>query len=510
MSTSTTVIKNTGYLYVKMAITMLMSLYTTRLIFNGLGEKGFGIFNIIAGAIIMLSFLNGPMAQTTQRFLNYYGGSGQLNLQKKVFSTSFLLHATIGVFVCILLEIGFFFLFDLVLNIPKENIYAAKWVYQFTVISTFFSILSVPYEASLNAHENMFYFSFVGIFESLLKLLTALYIVQTGFDKLIVYGLFMAIISIIKVLLMRVYCLKKYEECKLSYGKGFDFSLVKEMTSFASWSFVGSIAGMASSQGSALVINNYFGVVINAAQGIANQLSGQLMNFSSNMIKALNPVIVKKEGANDRIKMLEASLTGSKISFIIMAFFAIPFIIEMPFILKLWLKNPPEYAIVFCRLLLIKSLFNQLGVTFGTAIGAVGNIKGMTIVYTLFTFSVLPFSYIAFKFGYDATYFYYIYMIIDIILLFISVGFMKKNCGMSIKFYFTDIFIKCISFAIFVAVVGYIFANLINNETTELLSVVAISCTLFTVGAYYLLLNKTERKILIILKEKLLKLLNRK
>ena len=466
-----------------------------------------GVFNIVGGTIAMLSFLSGPMAQSTQRFLNYYEGDGQKEQLKTVFNTSVFLNTGIGIIVCILLEIAYFFIFDSVLNLPKESIYAAKWVYQFTVISTLFTIISVPYEASLNAHENMFYFSFVGVFESALKLLTAIYVVRTGFDKLIIYGLLMAAISFVKVFIMRMYCVKNYNECKINLRKYYNSIMVKKMTSFAGWSFIGSIANLASSQGSAIVMNNFFGVRVNAAQGVANQLSGQLMSFSNNLIKALNPVIVKKEGANDRSKMLEATLTGSKLSFLIMAFFAIPFIIEMPYILSLWLKYPPEYAIVFCRLLLIRMLFNQLGVTFGTAIGAVGKVKGITLAYTILTFLVLPLCYFIFKLGFDAKAFYYIYMFVDFSLLFISVWFMKELCGMSVKFYISDVFVKCLVATITILLSCRILVTNINNSLLQLISVLIISSLLLLFGGYFYVLNKNERKILVGLKTKVMLLL---
>jgi len=503
MSTSATIVKNTGYLYGKMAITMFMSLYTTRLILNGLGEKDFGVFNIVGGTIAMLSFLSGPMAQATQRFLNYYEGDDQIEKLKTVFNTSFFLNTCIGIIICLFLEIAYFFIFDSVLSIPEESILAAKWVYQFTVISTLFTIISVPYEASLNAHENMFYFSVVGIIESVLKLGTALYVVQTGYDKLIIYGLLMATISFVKVFMMRLYCVKNYSETNLNVRKYFNKKMVKEMTSFAGWSFIGSIANLASSQGSAIVMNNFFGVRVNAAQGVANQLSGQLMSFSNNLIKALNPVIVKREGASDRNKMLEATLTGSKLSFLIMAFFFCSFMIKMPYILSLWLKTPPEYAIIFCRLLLIRMLFNQLGVTFGTAIGAVGKVKGITLSYTVLTFLVLPICYLFFKLGFDATTFYYIYLFADFILLGISVFFMKKLCGMSIKFFIIDVFIKCISITLIILSVSYTIISNIDNSLLQFIYILMVSSSLLVFGGYFFVMNRTEKQVLLNLKSKL-------
>ena len=237
MSTAKRVIKNTGFLYAKMGITMFISLYTTRLILNSLGASDFGVFNVVGGAIAMLGFLNAAMASATQRFMSYTEGEGNKEKQKQIFNISFVLHLMIGLFLGLILMIAGYFFFNGILNIEPERIFAAKVVYGSLIVSTMFTVMSVPYDAVLNARENMLYYSIVGIIESLLKLGVALVIVYYAGDKLILYGILMAIIPIVIMFIMRIYCHFNYEECTLSFRKYWDKSLMKEMTHFAGWNF---------------------------------------------------------------------------------------------------------------------------------------------------------------------------------------------------------------------------------------------------------------------------------
>ena len=219
MSVANRVIKNTGFLYAKMGITMFISLYTTRLILNALGAEDFGIFNIVAGVIAMLGFLNTSMASATQRFMSYSEGEGDSVKQMSIFNVSLTLHMAIALIVAIVLLISGYFFFNVVLNIPEERINSAHIIYYFMIASTVFTIMGVPYEAVLNAHENMLYFSIVGVIESFLKLAAAFVVVYTLSDKLIIYGALTAGITLVSTLIMRGYCHKNYQECVIQSYK---------------------------------------------------------------------------------------------------------------------------------------------------------------------------------------------------------------------------------------------------------------------------------------------------
>ena len=353
MNTVSRVIRNTGFLYMKMGVTMFVSLYATRLVLNALGVDDFGIFNMVAGVIAMLAFLNASMAAATQRFMSYAEGEGDPEKQKIVFNISVVLHLAIAVMVGILLYAAAPILFGHVLNIPEDRVFAARCVYWAMIASTVFGILGVPCEAMLNAHENMLYFAVIGVLESFLKLGAALLVVHVLADKLVLYGVLMAGISILAMTAMLVYCRRNYAECVIAPRRYWKRGVFREMGSFAGWNFTVSASSMLSEYGVGIVLNHFFGVALNAAQAVAQQINGQTMAFSGTMLKALNPVISKSEGAGNRGLMLRASLSGCKFAYLLMAVFQ-----------------------------LARTLLEQLFLSLGSAIYAEGNIRLYTLVKT--------------------------------------------------------------------------------------------------------------------------------
>lgn len=440
VSTSTRIIKNTGFLYIKMGITVFISLYTTRLILTSLGASDFGIFNIVGGAITMLGFLNSTMANATQRFMSYAEGEGSLDKKKKVFNMSMILHIIVAFVTGLILLGAMFPLFDNVFNILPERVFAAKVIYMSLIVSTIFTILNVPYDAVMNAHENMLYYSFIGVFEAILKLLVAFVCVYSSFDKLIVYGVLMAIIPFITLSVMKIYCHRKYDECVLSFCKFWDVKLIKNITFFSSWNFLTAISSLASVYGSGLVLNHFFGTILNAAQGIANQINGQMSSFSLNLMKAVNPVIVKRAGAKDMTAMNKATLAGCKFSTLLFIFFAVPFVLEMSYILKIWLKQVPDWTALFCCLQIIVSVICQTASSAATAIYAQGNIKWYTIYKSVMNLAPIIITYISYVLG-GGPYWLYVSMIIvwalggNIVIVYYA----NRLCGMSVKSFFIEV-----------------------------------------------------------------------
>lgn len=459
MSTSTRVIKNTSFLYAKMGVTMFISLYTTRLILNSLGASDFGIFNIVGGAIAMLGFLNGAMANATQRFMSFAEGAGEKNNERIIFNVSIVLHFILSIIVGLALIIAGLIFFNGILNIPKDRIFAAEVVYGSLITSTMFTIMTVPYDAAMNAHENMKYYAIIGIFESILKLLVAFITVYTLYDKLVVYGVLMAAIPFVTLTIMRIYCHRKYEECVISPKKYWDKPMIKKMTSFAGWNFTSSAASMVTQYGLGVMLNSFFGTILNAAMGVANQLSGMLMTFSNSMTKALSPVIVKSAGSGDKDMMIKSSLIGSKYSYYLLAFFAIPFIFEMPTILKIWLKNIPDWAILFCQLQLIRSLLEGTTGYISTMVNANGKIKGISISKSILSIMPLFLSFLSFYFN-GSPYWLYIWWIVcwGILNNLVSLYYANKICGLRYCVYFKHTFYPII----FVSFCSAITCSIIN------------------------------------------------
>ena len=487
------VVKNTGFLYARMAITVFISLYVTRLVLAALGVEDFGTFSVVGGAITMLTFLNAAMTAASQRFMSYARGEGNNHKQKNIFNVSVLLHFFIAIAVVLLLEGAGYIFFNGLLKINPERMHAAKLIYQFLIVSTFFTIISVPYDAVINAHENMFFVAVLGIIESLLKLGIALFITYTVFDKLISYGFLMALLAIFLLLIRRVYCHRKYEEVEINIRKYYSKPLFKEMTSFASWSFLGSSSSLISYYGQGIVVNMFFGTTVNAAQGISGQISGQLGAFAGTMMKALNPVIVKSEGAGDRKLMLKASIIGSKMSFFLLVIFYIPVIIEMPYIFGLWLKDVPEYAVIFCRLLLIRNLIEQLFLTLSSSIAAVGNIKKFQTFKVALNCLPIIVSYILFSFNYPPYSLYIVFLIYSICDAAIILYFAKKECGLSVTDFLCSIVLRCLAAFLIVSLFSIIPVNFVTEGFIRLLLVSSISTLFFVIVVWFIGLKNDER-----------------
>ena len=456
MEAAKRVAKNTGILYARMAITVFISLYSTRLILAALGVADFGLFNLVGGVISMLGFLNSSMAAATQRFMSFAQGKGDLDKVKRIFNMSSLLHWGIAVLVLFLLEGAGYFFFHGVLNIAPNRMDVAKLIYQFMVISTLFTVISVPYEAVITSHENMMVYAVMGIIEAVLKLGIALYITYSAIDHLVMYGILMAALSIFILIIKRIYCHRVYEECHLHVKQYYDKPLLQEMSGFAGWSLLGSSSSMFAAYGQGVIINIFFGTIVNAAQGIANQVSGQLGVFAGTMQKALNPMIDKSEGAGDRQLMLKASMMGSKISFFLLMLTFIPVLIEMPYIFQLWLKNIPNYAILFCRLLLIKNLIEQSYNTLSATIAAVGNIKKFQLINSIVNILPLIISYLLFYNGFPAYFLYINFLIYSVFQALIVIYFAKVYCGMSVMTYMKEVIFRCWLSLFLVGALSYI------------------------------------------------------
>lgn len=487
---------NTGFLYVKMIISIIISLFSTRIVLNSLGEVDYGIYNLVGGVIAMLSFLNSAMAISTQRYLSYYMGASDSNKLKTIFSSSVLLHLGIGVVLCLLLEIGGIFLFNGFLNIPIERIGAAKIIFHLMVISTFFTVNSVPFDAIINSHENMLFDSFTGILEAFIKLGIAMCLLSVQSDNLILYGILMTSLTIMIRFLKSYYCFNRYSECKVHFIQYIDFSMLREMFAFAGWNFYGSFCRVISNQGLSIVLNIFFGVLVNAAYGIANQVNSQISTFSANMMKALNPQIVKSEGRGDRERMMRLAMFGSKLSFFLLSIFAIPLIIEMPFVLNLWLKKVPEFSIVFCRFILIVSLIQQFSNGLMSSVTAVGKIKAYQIIMGSLLILNLPLAILLVKFGLPPYYVLVSTIIIEFIALISRILLTRRIAGLNVKYFVVNIFLA----SLFSVLLSMFFSTLplffMNETFLRLGLIVLISTISLSFFGRYISLSNWEYSII--------------
>ncbi|WP_354618871.1 hypothetical protein [Sediminicola luteus] len=339
----------------------------------------------------------------------------------------------------------------------------------------------------------MFLVAVLGVLEALIKLGIALYVTNTSFDKLISYGSLMAVMAIILLLIRRVYCHLKYNEVTINVKKYFDRSLFKEMGSFAGWSFLGSSSSMIANYGQGIVLNMFFGPRVNAAQGIANQVSGQLSAFSTTMLSALNPGIAKSEGAGKRGSMLKMTAMGSKMSFFLLSFMCIPVLIEMPYILGLWLKDVPAYAVVFCRLLLIKNLIEQLSIPVSTSIKAVGNIRDFQIASSILTFFPLIISFGFFFLGYPPYFLYVVFIGYAILNSGLIFKYGNKYCGLALWSFIKNVVLRCVFSFLAVLLLSLIPQLVLDEDGIRLLIVTGSSGLFFIIIVYVIGFNKQEK-----------------
>lgn len=492
-----------------MLLSILVALYSTRLVLNTLGNDDYGIFNLVGGVIAMLSFLNAAMATSSQRYLTYYLGAKESNKLSKIFRSSIILHFAIGIIVVLLLELAGVYIFDDFLNIPKNRIETAKIVYHLMVISTFFTINAVPYDAAINAHEDMLFDAIVGIFESIMKLCIAIALIYVGYDKLILYALLIVALTIVIRIIKSVYCTTQYDECRFKKVGKTDVLLLKEMFSFAGWNMFGALCGIGRSQGIAIIINIFWGTIVNAAYAIANQINGQLYAFSENMLKALRPQIIKSEGSGDRQKMLHLSMMASKYGFFLLAIFAIPLIYEMPFILKLWLKNVPEHTVIFCQLILVSSLVGLITIGLQTAVQSTGKIKlYQSIVGSLLLLN-LPAAWMLLKIGCPPYSALISVIVIELIACCFRIYFLKRIAGLSITKFFQKVIIKVsipISITILFTAIPYI---VFEEGIFKFIATCTISSITIILSFYYGGTSYNERQLIngqiSILKNRILK-----
>lgn len=494
--TANRIVKNTGYLYMRLGLSMFISLWTTRIVLNALGANDFGIYNVVGGAIGMLGFLNASMTAATQRFINYHQGAGNIEKCKEVFNASILLHFIISVvLVACLILLGWFFL-NFILNIPDDRKNAAYVVYGCLIVSTAFTVMTVPYDATLNAHENMRYYAIVGVIESLLKLAVAFVVAYVLTDKLVAYGILMACIPLITLTIMRIYCHQKYEECHVSFNRYLNKDLMKEMSGFAGWNFLTSVSSVFTQYGLGLVLNHFYGALLNAAQGVANQLSGMLMAFCNSMLKALSPVITKSVGGGQQENANFATLLGSKYSFILLAIFAIPCIIEMPSVLRLWIKNIPEWCILFCQLQLLRSVIEQLFITLNATILATGKIKKVSIIKGIINISPFIATIVMFTTGLPPYMMYVAWILCYSICGGLAmVHFAKHLCEIPYMMYLRMVLLPCFTIFSVMALFGFASTSIMQPSYGRIVFTLLMT-TSGLIVSMALVMSKYEREMI--------------
>lgn len=488
------IVFNTIVLYMKILLNMLISLVTVPIVLRALGKSDYGLYNLIAGIITMLAFLNSSMAITTQRYCSVAIGEGNIHKLNQIFNVSLILHFAIAVIVLVIFEIVGFFVFEGFLNIPESRVGVAKIIYQFLVISTFFTILAVPYNAIMNAKEDMLAFSIIGIVEALLKLSLAVILLYLQSDRLIIYGLGIAILTVIITFVTKAYIHYKYRDFKIDFKKYYSKSLMKEISGFASWNTLGSIAMIGRNQGIAIIMNVFYGTMVNAAYGIANQVNGVLNYFSSTFQKVLNPQLMQSEGENNRTRLIKLSIISSKLSFMVLAMIAVPLIIEMPYILKLWLKDVPDFTLHFCRLILVLSLLFQYSMGLMSSIQAVGNIKKYFIIISVLILLNLPISYYMLYVGLSPHYCIALFIIIEFLSFIYRLQYASVHVGIKKLMFFKEVIWPTIICIIIPMIFVWPIEYFVDVSFSRMVIVVLLYIIIYCICAWKIALTKDQRQ----------------
>lgn len=491
------VLNNTIFLYGKMAITMFSSLYTTRLLLEGLGINDYGLFALIASIISMLMFLNSAMTVSTQRFISFAKGEKNIKDGKEVFVVSILFHILVALIIFMLLEIIRSYLFSNILKIEEHSLDIAQILYQLMIINSILIIVSVPFDALINANEDMHYIAILGILESVLKLIIALFIVQLKNDNLYIYGVLTVVLTLVIMVFKVLYCFRQYQEVEFKFLLFFNKNLFIKVYKFAGFTLLGMSTQMITNYGQGIVINMFFGTVVNAAQSIVGQLSGQLSTFAATMLRALNPMIIKSEASGNRTLMIEATFIGIRLSFYLLILFYLPIMLEMHTVLKYWLVKVPEYTQSFAILLLIKNLIEQLYISLSTSILAVGNIKKFQIYNAIINIFPLPVAYVFFLFGCPVITIYIIFIFYAILQGISYVYFANIVCKMSLYNYFTKVVLKSLLVLCIIVFFDMIPHYLLDDPLERLFGVFVFHLFIFSFTIWFLGFSEVEKKFII-------------
>lgn len=485
--------KNTLLLYFRMILTMLVSLYTSRVVLDALGVSDYGIYSVVGGLVSMLSLISGSLTASISRYITYSLGEGEKKNIKNVFSTSVYSLLLISFLIVVLAEsIGLWFLNNKMV-IPEDRLFAARWLFQFSVLTFVINLISIPYNATIIAHEKMSIFAYVAIYESVIKLFIAFLIFISPIDRLVWYGLLLMVVALSVRLIYGWYCSVYFDECKVNLI--IDKKLFKQMFGFAGWNFFGSGSYILMTQGVNMLLNIFFSVVVNAARGIAVQIEGAVTQFANNFIVAINPQLIKSYANGNYEHMYTLICKGAKYSYFLILLLSLPLLLEMDIVLALWLKTPPNYACSFARLTLIIALLSSLSNTLVTTMMATGNIKKYQLIVGGTGMLVFPLSYFAFRFGMSPLSSYYIQFFIFVFQLLFRLFLLKSMVGLSIFRYIREVLMRVILVSIFAVIVPISLHVLIDNMYLRFLLVI-ISSLFFTSIAIYLVgLEENEKRI---------------
>lgn len=503
MADNLRIAKNTLVLYLRMLLLMAVSLYTSRVVLEALGVDDFGVYSVVGGVVTMFSMLSSTFSGSIQRFLTFKLGkleSAKTEEDKVlserslacVFSTSLSIQFLSAVFLFIIIEIVGFWFLNHKMRIPEGTLPAARWVMHCSILTMCMSLLSVPYNAVIIAHERMSAFAYVSIIQACLNLGVAFLINSISAERLQIYATLLAVNTIIIQIIYVAYSRRHFAEAR--FRLGLDKKLFKEMTSFAGWNFFGSLCFSLNTQGINMLMNVFFGVVINAARGIAVQVEHAVTTLANNFTMALNPQITKSYSSGDLQSMEALVCRGVKFSFFIMLLALVPLEIETEKILSLWLKSVPENTAIFVRLTLVAAMISMMANPVVTAIMATGKVRRYVLEINSVSIFVFPLVWTSYRLGVEPFMAYVILIVIRLVLTLIRIVNLRRLTGFSISRFLTEAWGKTLmagaaSFALPLIIIHCVPDNIIGFITVVLVSLVSTVVCIWMLG-----MNKDEKR----------------
>lgn len=417
--------KNTIALYFRTLITMAVGLYTSRVVLNVLGVDDYGVYNVVGGVVAMFNIVTTSLSQAISRFLTFELGKENNKTLHAVFCTSVNIQILMSVVILLLTEcIGVWFINDR-MNIASERMFAANWVFQFSILTFIVDLISVPYNAVIIAHERMTAFAYVSVLEALLKLTVAVILLYSPIDKLITYAFLLFFVALVIRIVYGIYCKRNFSECRYSFM--INWALLKKMTGFAGWNTIAATAFIFNTQGVNILCNIFFGVSVNAARGIATQVESIIRGFVLNFTTAVRPQIIKSYSSNEFEYMFDLLCTSTKFSYFLMYLLAMPFMFEAEYILHIWLNEYPQLAPCFVKLSMVVTLSMLLGEMLYTNVLAIGKLKRYMVSECAITIFIFPLSYILFKIGASSFVPYVLFIMAYSILVFVRAFYLYKE-----------------------------------------------------------------------------------
>ena len=480
-------------MYLRMLLILFVSLYTSRIVLQTLGVEDFGIYNVVGGVVVLFTFINQTLSTATQRHLSYELGKNNGKI-KEVFSACIKIHILFSLVIFILSEtLGFWFI-NTQMNFPEDRMHIVNWVYQFSILGCIINIIRVPYNATIIAYERLSFYAYSGIVEAGLKLGIVYILLFINGDKLLGYAILIFIVTFLITIWYILYCHINFKRIKIV--SGINRKLYIKLLSFSGWTMLGSMASVGHQQGVNMIINIFWGVTVNAAVGIANQVNGALTQFVSGFQQALNPQLVKSEAANDRERQFDLIYKSSKFSYLIMLIISVPIIADLDYILKIWLGEYPNHSSGICVFIIVATLIDCLSSPLITSIYATGVIRKYQIIISLILLINIPCAYIAGSIGVRPECIYQIRCITYIIGYIIRLYFLKQLIQFKLYGYFNNVLKPIFYVTLLYVIPIMLYQN--STDTPQSLSIFSVEIILFLIYGclltYLVGLTKSERK----------------